>query len=72
MGSYLMHTYWAILLNTFIYEDCSCNVFGSVSTACYSNGACICKENVDGEKCNSCKLGYFPFPDCDKGKIYKS
>ena len=49
--------------------DCKCNINGSKSTSCDSNGKCTCKENVIEDKCDTCKAGYFPFPDCDKGKV---
>ena len=48
--------------------DCSCNAMGSISTSCDEIGICTCKENIIGEKCDTCKLGLFPFPGCNNSK----
>ena len=50
--------------------DCKCNINGSILTSCDSYGVCTCKENVIEDKCDICKAGYFPFPDCHNGKFF--
>ena len=45
--------------------DCNCNVQGSLTNSCNSNGVCICKnDNIVGDKCTECKPGLINFPDC--------
>ena len=38
---------------------CNCNVTGSLSLECNALGACTCKRNVQGLKCDQCKPGFF-------------
>ena len=52
--------------------ECGCNDLGSENMSCSSAGVCTCTQNVTGNKCDICKPGYFPFPDCKIGKIYNS
>eukprot|EP00116_Pleurobrachia_bachei_P014386 sb/3474648/ len=40
-------------------SECGCNSEGSASIACDGRGACECKENVVGSKCNTCAMGSF-------------
>ena len=42
---------------------------GSKDSSCSENGQCDCMENIEGDKCDACKNGYFRFPDC-KGKYH--
>ena len=49
--------------------ECKCDIKGSNSTSCDSNGMCTCKPNFTGSKCTECVTGFFGFPEC-KGKIY--
>ena len=51
-----------------MFLACSCNKQGSSSTDCNSDGDCYCKSNVINRMCNSCKNGFYGFPDC-KGTI---
>ena len=44
---------------------CDCSSHGSSSTSCGSNGKCTCKLKFSGNKCNSCKPGYYNYPNCD-------
>ncbi|XP_060085671.1 laminin subunit alpha-2-like [Ylistrum balloti] len=37
---------------------CKCNVEGSVSGRCDSNGHCVCLPGIMGEKCDSCQPRY--------------
>ena len=41
------------MLNTTTCAPCSCNTEGSTSTSCDSNGACTCKPNFHGTKCQN-------------------
>ena len=59
-------------INPTSHLECVCNDLGSENMSCSSNGICTCKQNVIGNKCDICTPGYFPFPDCKKGKIYTS
>ena len=49
--------------------SCDCNIQGSDSIKCDSNGMCMCKEHVTGNICEGCTTGYFPFPGCNVGKF---
>ena len=42
---------------------CECDQDGTMN--CNHDGTCECKDNIEGDKCNSCKEGYFKFPDCE-------
>ena len=50
------------------YLACDCNVQGSNTTSCDSEGIWTCKTNTTGDKCNKCMPGLFPFPACNNGK----
>jgi hypothetical protein len=41
------------------FVECNCSLSGSLSPDCNNGGACACKANVDGAKCNMCKPGFF-------------
>lgn len=44
---------------------CNCNYAGSHSFECDPfGGQCQCKENIIGRQCESCRTGYYGFPDC--------
>ena len=49
------------------YTECGCIGPGITNSSCMQNGACFCKDNYNGKKCTSCKLGHYG-PEC-KGKI---
>jgi hypothetical protein len=41
-------------------RKCECNEAGSEGIGCGpTSGLCTCKENVDGNKCDTCKVGFF-------------
>lgn len=42
-------------------SSCGCNIAGSLNNIpqCDKTGKCLCKKNVEGDKCNQCKQGYF-------------
>ena len=47
---------------------CQCKSEGEIEGAngeCTATGQCSCKENVTGEKCTKCEVGYETYPDCD-------
>ncbi|XP_014252287.1 laminin subunit alpha [Cimex lectularius] len=61
--------------NTYNYQlpigctDCDCHPQGVVNgnLQCDMNsGACSCKENIGGNRCDSCKPGYYSFPYCEE------
>lgn len=38
-------------------QKCQCSACGAMTSLCnYSSGACMCKENVMGETCDTCKV----------------
>ena len=48
-----------------IFTECQCDVAGSKSPTCNSNGLCECKTNlITGEKCSQCIVGLVAFPNC--------
>jgi hypothetical protein len=51
-------------------SDCQCDPTGSVSALCSSlGGACQCKANVVGRRCDRCAPGTFGFgPEGCRGK----
>ena len=55
--------------------ECNCHCAGAVSDQCDNSGACTCKEQYTGEKCDQCKEGNYLVAggDCDscEGKLYK-
>ena len=47
--------------------ECGCNTNGTDDVTCDSQGMCNCKSDItDGEKCDMCVAGKYPFPDCDQ------
>ena len=50
--------------------DCKCDVDGSLedSHCDATNGTCHCKCNIRGDKCDTCAVGYYSFPDCHGNK----
>ena len=54
-----------LIIDFLKFAACSCNLMGSNSTTCDSNGLCICKtNNIMGEKCTKCKDDLIDFPNC--------
>ena len=55
--------------------ECNCHCAGAVSDQCDNSGACTCKEQYTGEKCDQCKEGNYLVAggDCDscEGKLNK-
>ena len=48
----------------FSFKACDCNEHGSNGTSCDDNGICSCKANFMGNKCDTCKTGFYSFPTC--------
>lgn len=45
--------------------SCQCDYEGSTSFECDPfGGQCQCKPNIIGRRCDSCRTGYYGFPDC--------
>uniref|UniRef100_A0A8B9PLG5 Laminin EGF-like domain-containing protein n=1 Tax=Apteryx owenii TaxID=8824 RepID=A0A8B9PLG5_APTOW len=44
-------------------QPCHCNAAGSLQLQCDSAGACACKANVTGWKCERCKDGFHSLGD---------
>ena len=47
---------------------CGCSSSGASSVSCTSSGVCTCKSRFVGDKCDSCKAGFYDYPNC-YGKI---
>ncbi|KAL0966154.1 hypothetical protein UPYG_G00291590 [Umbra pygmaea] len=46
--------------------ECVCDRSGSVPEVCDRSGRCICREGVEGKKCDRCRPGYHSFPYCQE------
>ena len=48
------------------FTACNCVTEGSKSTTCDDKtGACECKANIVGEKCDACTDEFYNFPTCE-------
>ena len=55
------------------HSECLCSDEGSLSCACTEEeGICHCKENIEGNKCDQCKPGYWSYPSCHGKHKYTS
>ncbi|XP_051171945.1 laminin subunit alpha [Leptopilina boulardi] len=44
---------------------CNCDIEGTMSFECEKfGGQCPCKPNIIGRRCETCKTGFYGFPDC--------
>ena len=43
---------------------CGCSSSGASLASCNSSGVCTCKSNFVGDKCTSCKAGFYDYPNC--------
>lgn len=44
---------------------CQCDIEGTTSFECEKfGGQCPCKPNIIGRRCETCKTGFYGFPDC--------
>uniref|UniRef100_A0A665UIL9 Laminin subunit alpha 3 n=1 Tax=Echeneis naucrates TaxID=173247 RepID=A0A665UIL9_ECHNA len=45
-------------------SKCVCDYKGTVHGVCDSLGRCLCRQGVEGERCDHCRPGYHHFPNC--------
>nr|XP_046263462.1 laminin subunit alpha-3-like isoform X2 [Scatophagus argus] len=45
-------------------QPCICDYRGTVYRVCDSSGRCLCRQGVEGERCDRCQPGYHSFPNC--------
>ncbi|XP_026231324.1 laminin subunit alpha-3 isoform X2 [Anabas testudineus] len=45
-------------------QQCICDYRGTVHEMCDDLGRCLCREHVEGERCDRCRPGYYSFPNC--------
>ncbi|KAM9323132.1 laminin subunit alpha-3-like [Pholidichthys leucotaenia] len=45
-------------------QPCICDYRGTVHSICDALGRCLCREGVEGERCDRCRPGYHSFPYC--------
>uniref|UniRef100_A0A8D3BQR4 Laminin subunit alpha 3 n=1 Tax=Scophthalmus maximus TaxID=52904 RepID=A0A8D3BQR4_SCOMX len=43
---------------------CICDYRGTGYRVCDASGRCLCRQGVEGERCNRCQPGYHSFPNC--------
>ena len=64
-----------ITSNLYTYLDCDCDIQGSATLACQSDGSCIFKAHFKGYKCTECLGPGYINPGCKgtrpKGKKVK-
>lgn len=54
-----------------IFLECNCETSGTKDLICgKTDGKCICKDNVAGNRCQKCADGFYNYPDCDKSKVF--
>ncbi|XP_067330961.1 laminin subunit alpha-3-like isoform X5 [Channa argus] len=44
--------------------ECICDNRGAVDKVCDASGRCLCREHVEGERCDHCRPGFHSFPHC--------
>ncbi|XP_035490124.2 laminin subunit alpha-3 isoform X2 [Scophthalmus maximus] len=45
-------------------QQCICDYRGTGYRVCDASGRCLCRQGVEGERCNRCQPGYHSFPNC--------
>ncbi|KAM9349369.1 laminin subunit alpha-3-like [Symphorus nematophorus] len=45
-------------------QQCICDYRGTLHTVCDAVGRCLCRQGVEGERCDRCQPGYHSFPNC--------
>ncbi|XP_041698141.2 laminin subunit alpha-3 isoform X3 [Coregonus clupeaformis] len=45
-------------------QQCLCDRRGSVLELCDASGRCMCREGVEGQRCDRCRPGHHTFPNC--------
>ncbi|KAG7272960.1 hypothetical protein CRUP_035792 [Coryphaenoides rupestris] len=46
--------------------ECDCDYRGSVSEECDAAGRCVCRQGVEGPRCDRCRPGLHAFPHCQR------
>uniref|UniRef100_A0A8C9ZF23 Laminin subunit alpha 3 n=1 Tax=Sander lucioperca TaxID=283035 RepID=A0A8C9ZF23_SANLU len=44
--------------------ECICDYRGTAYGVCDASGRCLCRQGVEGERCDRCRQGYHSFPNC--------
>uniref|UniRef100_A0A674ELB0 Laminin subunit alpha 3 n=1 Tax=Salmo trutta TaxID=8032 RepID=A0A674ELB0_SALTR len=47
-----------------LFSECLCDRRGSVLELCDGSGRCVCREGVEGQRCDRCRPGHHTFPNC--------
>ncbi|XP_019117800.1 laminin subunit alpha-3 isoform X2 [Larimichthys crocea] len=45
-------------------QQCICDYRGTAYGVCDASGRCLCRQGVEGERCDRCQPGYHSFPNC--------
>ncbi|XP_023282957.1 laminin subunit alpha-3 [Seriola lalandi dorsalis] len=45
-------------------QQCICDYRGTVHGVCDALGRCLCRQGVEGARCDRCQPGYHSFPNC--------
>ncbi|XP_029308567.1 LOW QUALITY PROTEIN: laminin subunit alpha-3-like [Cottoperca gobio] len=45
-------------------QQCVCDYRGTAYGVCDALGRCLCRQGVEGERCDRCRPGYHSFPNC--------
>ncbi|XP_040910690.1 laminin subunit alpha-3-like isoform X2 [Toxotes jaculatrix] len=45
-------------------QQCLCDYRGTLYGGCDALGRCLCRQGVEGERCDRCQPGYHSFPSC--------
>ncbi|XP_018532087.1 laminin subunit alpha-3 isoform X2 [Lates calcarifer] len=48
-----------------ICQRCTCDYRGTVYEVCDASGRCLCRQGVEGERCDRCQPRYHSFPNCE-------
>uniref|UniRef100_A0A3P8S932 Laminin subunit alpha 3 n=1 Tax=Amphiprion percula TaxID=161767 RepID=A0A3P8S932_AMPPE len=48
---------------------CICDYRGTAYGVCDASGRCLCRQDVEGERCDRCRPGYHSFPNCQGNVI---
>ncbi|XP_035811801.2 laminin subunit alpha-3 isoform X2 [Amphiprion ocellaris] len=47
-------------------QPCICDYRGTAYGVCDASGRCLCRQDVEGERCDRCRPGYHSFPNCQE------